>query len=317
MESQAQNEPPEDPQKWISATEAAEALQLGRKRVMTLATQRGVTKRKTYATAEPEYLRSEIESWADLRGLRRKWIDRHKEPRRAKRWTEKIDAETAEKIFITSDEAAALLGVTRSTVTNMVRFGRLVCYQTEPGRRGARLWFSRRAVQQLVEDPERLKRRESYRNREAQDKANRQGLIPNARRVHEGVPKGWLTVREAAQRLGVSPNCVLQIRKSGYLKGEQIWRKNKPLRYWYFPDYEIERYLSWRQQAKEAKGQPLLPVPGSAPTPPETTSETTVPSRRGAPIERDSLRLDADGPEPKWACDDVDLTRAFFLMDRP
>ena len=324
MEPQTENEMPKDDRNWVSATEAAIMLRLGRKRTMHLANERGMEQRKAHHSAEPFYLRSDINTWVDLRSLRWGWLAKRKELRREKRWTEKIDAETAQRLFITSDQAAALLGVTRATVTSMVRFGRLVCYQTEPGRRGARLWFSRRAVMQIVEDPDHIKRRESYQKRKSYDKANRQGRIPTARRVHKGVPKGWLTVREAALRMGVSPNRVLQMRQSRQIKGEQIWRKNKPLRYWYFPDYEIERYLAWRQQAKEAKGQPLLSLPGSAPTPPpETASETkpqaipAVPSRRKAPPEPSPLRLDADSPEPKWACDDVDLTRAFFLLDSP
>ena len=348
MEPLTEDGRPETGREWVSATEASVLLGLGRERVMRLATRRGMIKRKAHPSAEPFYLRREVESWVDLLSLRRQWLARHKQPRCAKRWTEKIDAETARRLFITSDEAA-LLGVTRQRVINMVRFGRLACYQTEPGRKGARLWFSRRAVMQIVDDPEHQKQRKGYEARADYDRANRQGRIQTARMAHEGVPKGWLTTREAALRMGVSPITVLGIRSCGHLQGEQIWRNNRPLRYWYFPDYEIERYLSWRRQAKEAAGQPPLPVPVSrepAPSAPfqsptrspfpdsfaaltgkgeaMPSSPSAHPSRGGGDRKaslvaspESPFRLDAEGPEPKWACDDVDLTRAFFLLDRP
>ena len=306
MDRKSTNQTTPDPLEWISATDAATRLQLGRKRVMLLAREDGITTQKAHPTAEPYYLRREIESWAELRGLRRQWLARHKEPCRHNRWTEKIDAETAERLFINSDEAAALLGVTRATVTNMVRFGRLVCYQTEPGRRGARLYFSRREVLRIAQDPDHIKRRESQRQRGTFDKANRQGRIPHARMVHEGIPQGWLTVREAAQQLGVSPNRVLAMRKSGHLEGQRIWRKNKPLRYWYFPDYEIERYLALRQEAQESRQ-----AAQSATAPP---AESFVPP---APPPKRASPFDDIGPEPKWACDDPVSRAAFFRYDSP
>jgi hypothetical protein len=54
------------------------------------------------------------------------------------------------------------------------------------------------------------------------------------------IPKGWLTTRQAAARLGVCPQRVLQMREVGRLRGEQLWRNYRPLRGWYFLEGDVE-----------------------------------------------------------------------------
>ena len=278
----------EDERKWVSATEAAEMLHLCRKRVLQLTNERGYTRRQAHGNAPPFFLRKEIESWADFRQLRRQGLAKYKRSSREKRWTEQIEVGLAQRLFITSSEAAALLGVTRDTVHSMVQRGRLVCYQSVPGHSGSRLWFSRRAVMQLAEDPERLKRRENYLQGKADSKGSNRGGMILAQMVRGGIPKGWLTTREAARRLGVSPCRVREMRVTGKIRGEQIWRKNKPLRFWYFPDYEVERVLSLREQVKELAGLPLVPVPALTPGPSPKSGrgekETPAPTANALPI---------------------------------
>ena len=131
----------EEARKWISATEAAAMLQMGKSHLLKTAKERGYTRRQAHSRALTYYLRKEIESWADFRQLRRQWLKKYPGARGGKRYTEELDAETAQRLFINSDEAAALLGVTRKTVHVMVRAGRLISYQSVPGHSGARLWF--------------------------------------------------------------------------------------------------------------------------------------------------------------------------------
>ena len=314
------NTEPENDPKWISVTEAAKMLQLNRDYFTKAAKERGYTRRQAHHNAQTRYLRTEIESWAELRRMRQRWLTKYPGAEGKERWTEKIDRETAQRLFISTKEAGALLGVARTTVSYLVRTGRLVCYQTVPGHRGASVWFSRRAVQQLAEDPERLKRRERYFKKFQQKPDGERSKTPQPFPVRD-VPKGWLTTREAAERLGVGIGRVRGMRLTGRLRGEQIWRGNKTLRFWYYPDYEVERAISWRDQAKEAKGQPLLPVPTPAgeppPNPPAAPAQKkdADPPRGRRTMEYEDLAV--AGPEPKWACDDPDLRRAFFLMDRP
>ena len=343
MEDLAGRAGAEDERQWVSATEAAEMVHLCRKRVLRLTKERGYTRRQAHQNAPPFFLRQEIDSWADFRQLRRRGLAKYKRSSREKRWTEQIEVELAQRLFITSSEAAALLGVTRDTVNGMVQRGRLVCYQSVPGHSGSRLWFSRRAVLQLAEDPERLKRRENYLQGKADSKGSNRGGMILAQMVRGGIPKGWLTTREAARFLGVSPCRVREMRVTGKIRGEQIWRKNKPLRFWYFPDYEVERVISLREQVKELAGLLLVPLPlpptptpasgggeqcalTPGPSPKSGGGESLLPTSASEGGEKEApfvpsagspFRLDAEGPEPKWACDDADLTRAFFLLDRP
>ena len=332
MEDLAKNAEDLDERKWISATEAAVALQLGRKYMMRTAKKDGYIWRQAKRNAETFFLRKEIVSWADFRQLRRHWLAKYKYPGRENRWTEQIDLELARRLFITTAEAAALLGVAQPTIWGMAARGRLPCYQTVPGRRGSRLWFSRRAVLQLAEDPQYLNHRETYWKGTPGSAGSVRNGVDYARQVRGGVPKGWLTTREAAERLGVKVNRVRTMRVTGRLRGEQIWRRNKPLKYWYYPDYEVERAISLREETKRLAGLPLQMVPGSAPDKENAakenmakegaasgapTTDTGTEERRMAFVPSPSpFRLDADGPEPKWACDDVNLTRLFFQLDR-
>ena len=316
-----------DKRKWISATEAAALLQLSKEYFLVAAKERGYTRRQAHPYSPPSFLRKEIESWADFRQMQRQWRKKYPGEGGGKRYTEKIDVEMAKRLFITTAEAAALLGVTPCAINRMARTGRLVCYKSEPGYRSAPLWFSRRALLQIAEDPDYLKHRAAY----WKGRRDMGGAVikPRAAQyVRKGVPKGWLTAEETAKRLGVSRSRVQGMRLTGRLHGEHIWRRNKPMKYWYYPDYEVERAISWRQQAKEAQGQPLQPLPTAAnepppcaapiaAAPPVPASEERKKAAPPAPQAGSPFRLDADGPEPKWACDDEDLTRAFFLLDRP
>ena len=159
-----------------------------------------------------------------------------------------------------------------------------------------------------------MKRREGYLKGLQSEAGNKRDLPEAARSVREGVPKGWLTTREAAERLGVNRARVRDMRLMGRLRGERIWRGSKPLKFWYYPDYEVDRALSLREETKRLAGLPLQPVPTAASEPP---APSPAPAREEGKKETpfvpspSPFRLDADGPEPKWACDDVDLTLFF------
>ena len=313
---------PEDAQKWISAAEAAALLRLGRDHFVAMAKKRGYTRWQARRNTMSFFLRKEIDSWADFRGLRRKWLAKYPGPGGEKRYKEKIDLETARRLFIPSEEAAALLGVSRITVYGMARIGRLVCYQTAPGHNGSRLWFSRRAVMQLVEDPERLKKREIYLKRSQKGAGGNPDKISRANNNHKNIPENGLTAKQAAERLGVCVSRIQTLRLTGRLRGEPIWRRNKPTKRWYYPDYEVERLISQREQVKALAELPDIPVPASADEAPPAPAvpEPARPERRqeAPPAARvnDSMWVEGDARQPKWACDDVNLTRAFYLQGR-
>ncbi len=311
---------------WVTLDEAVSMLGLTRGFVLRASKERGYTRRQAHCRASPFFLRSEINSWVDFRRLGRDWKRNHPISASAPRYTEKMDVETAQRLFIGVKEAAAILGVSGVTVAGMVYNGRLVSYQSAPGHRGSRLWFSRREVTRLAEDPERLRRRANY--EKGRTSAGPKDRGPQmARTVRGGVPNGWLTAREAGERLGVSPHRIHALRRSGMLRGEQIWRKHKPLKFWYYPDYEVLRLMEEREEVKRLAGLPPL-VPVLTPVVEDAISAegaaSNVATTPGMEDKRSlsalsagsPFRLDAEGPEPKWACDDPVLTRAFYLMDR-
>ena len=61
----------------------------------------------------------------------------------------RIVGDVDEREWISATEAAALLNISPVTMRGLAQSGRLYCYQNLPGQRGARLWFSRRAILQL------------------------------------------------------------------------------------------------------------------------------------------------------------------------
>ena len=193
--------------------------------------------------------------------------------------------------------------------------------------------FSRRAVLQLKEDPDRIRRQaEHWKGRAAMPRSVDKGM-QLARTVREAIPKDWLTTREAAERLGVSVSRMRALRLTGRIQGKQMWRKYKPLRFWYFPISEVERVLEWRRQEKELAPEPRKKAAlrdSSAERDPLGATEAadaggnvsaTLTRREEGAAGRGKRTIEYEdigaGPEPKWACDDVDLTRAFFLLDRP
>ena len=160
------NVEPEDDSKWISVTEAAEMLQLNRDYFTKAAKAQGYTRRQAHHNAQTLYLRTEIETWAELTAdAAVQWLAKYPGAgKREERWTEKIDLETARRLFISTKRSRRPCSASRRNHRQRpgANVGRLVCYQTAPGHPGsASVWFSRRAVRQLAEDPERLKKRET------------------------------------------------------------------------------------------------------------------------------------------------------------
>ena len=303
-----ENLPPEDGREWVQADVAAEMVGLSREYFVVVARENDFTRVRGRTRRDfCWYVRSEVESWAEFRRLRGRWYGRHRRSAKEARWTEKIDVELARRLFITTSEAAQLLGVVCSTVRGMVQRGRLLCYQSEPGRKGARLWFSRRAVLHLKEDEERQKRRAGYlQGRQHCAGHGRYGLM-EARTVRGKIPEDWLTTREAAERLGVHPSRVRELRETGRLEGQRLWRRCKPLRFWYFPVWEVERlladesYLAAREKWRSRKGKRM-----------ESTG-TVLSSGQGMRLEElgtvDRPLFDETRGVigPTWACDESGL----------
>ncbi len=252
--------PPEDGREWVTAEQAAKMTGLTRIYCVRLALESQYTTFQRGKTCTRWFVKSEIARWAELRQLYRDWIARH--PSGGKpRWTEGIEKELAARLFIRAGAAAEILGVSLVTVYGLVHRGVLPCYQPRPGQKGSPLWFSRRAVEQARDDPARQKAQEAYRKR--RDWVDRADEVrySSGRRVRAKIPAAWLTTREAATRLGVSPARLNMMRITGRIRGERLMRKMKTLPYWYYPTWEVDnlledaQYMEWRERWRARNGR--------------------------------------------------------------
>ena len=112
----------EDTREWVTVTEAVKMLGLSRKFVLKQAKERQITRRQETKHAL-FFLKSEIASWADFRNMRRQWLKKYQGEGVANRWREQLDAETARRLFIPTEEAAMLLGISVETVRSLARRG--------------------------------------------------------------------------------------------------------------------------------------------------------------------------------------------------
>ncbi len=133
--------------------------------------------------------------------------------------------------LITTKQAAAILGVTRISVQRIVRRGLIPAWQNQPGVPGSPLRLSLHYVERLLERPDYQRRRANW----------ERGARGQAREFTEGceefnidpVPvrgitaasardRGlFVTVRQAAQTLGVHVTAVRHLINSGRLKAER------------------------------------------------------------------------------------------------
>lgn len=309
MKGWLQRERPQDGREWMSTKEAAERLGLSVYHFLEQAKRQGLTRYGAPAFVRPYwFLREEIESWAEFRRMRAAWLRRHRRASSQTRWTEKIEPELAQRLFITSDEASYLLGVKPQTVCAMVHRGRLVCYQEEPGHSGKRLWFSRREVERVRDDPERTRRRAAYQQAQKTAEARwgkgghrtPQAVEPTGKQYDASLPPGWIPAREAARRLGVNPIRVNELRRSGRLLGKQRWRRNRQILGWYYSEVEVAELLQ-NEGYRKMRGRYEAECAKKAGPPEEPGDWVGSVISVDAPQAWDGLLIDGYKPEPDWA----------------
>ncbi len=294
--------PPDDDRKWITTNEAAAMLRVGVNRFLTIAKQQEFTSFRKPGYGNPRYfLYSEIDSLAEFRRMRRAWTRKYQISGRQPRYIEKIDPQdlqlmTEAKRFISRAEAAALLSVSPMMVSDLVYRGRLIAYQTNPGQRGSKMWFSRRAVLLYKDDPDRLKAQAVQRGeyRATVSLATGYGVKKARNPQKVQIPLHLITIAEAAERLGLNRSTIHDLRKRGRLRGEKLWKGNKTLRYWYVSLDDLELLIAEREEIKARNA-----AKEAAPSPPVPAAPRFTPPRR--PEDHEIF------PEPHWACDERPL----------
>ncbi len=192
--------------------------------------------------------------------------------------------------LITTKQAADILGITTGAVRNLVRRGLTPAWQRQPGRTGSVLKLSLHYVERLLQRPEyQLKRERFDKGRHSEPREFTPGweefdIEPSPIRGHTEASmrdRGlFITVRQAADILALSPRQVRHLISSGRLKAERRTRRRRRnavgefelgagSRWWFIrkkdldalmadPQY-IKRHRRWwkgaQPEAREAKQQ--------------------------------------------------------------
>lgn len=220
MDEAKRDDPPQDGRKWITTADAAQRVGICYTRFVKCAKEEGLTRfRPPMRRLTCWYLLEEIESWAEFLRLRRAWHKKHPRFAGTPR-VELLDAPPAAGAYLTSAQAAEIIGVSKSTLQGYVQRGRLRTYRKGVGR-GHPIWFSRRDMGLLCEDAQRLHRSAGLKNGLQAKRAADECRVgePPAPPVN---PTGeWLTTPEAARILGIHVSGVITLRRNGRLHGER------------------------------------------------------------------------------------------------
>ncbi len=236
---------PCDGRDWITSQQAADLIGMSRVHFLVLARQLKLTRHYPARQKSPcGLLRPEVEA------LARQRKDRYAASISGRQIGE-IDLETAQKLFLTSEQAAALLGIARPTLYNMARLGRLAAFRATTDNVYGRLWFSRTQIENLRNDSKRAERRKRHRNDHQlyalrllglTDSTPKHYKIPIASRSKK-IPRDWINTHQAAYALGVSRQRVYDLIRTGRLKGHHLWKSGYFGRYWYVERNDVEALL--------------------------------------------------------------------------
>lgn len=252
---------PNDGQDWIGTRKAGVILNMVSGSVRRRARRHGLEMwQPSGRYGKTLLLRAEVESWAETQQLYRQWKKRH-DLFGGKRQTERLAKGEAAKIFCDVKEAAAMLDASKASVYNLVARGRLYSYQSKPAIGGSKLWFSRRAVEQIRDDPawqagraRALKgaegrRRSAEQGREKREQGvwlDKQGAFANRGRVNSPQPGqggNWLNANEAAALMGVDAGRIRILRQTGRLEGLKIGRKPGHGR-WHYREGDLREWMT-------------------------------------------------------------------------
>jgi hypothetical protein len=223
-------------EEWISTREAAAYLGVSITQMRHLAEQGVIAYQQKRAGSPRWFLAREVVGLSAQRSERRRVRD---DPRdRVDWWGDRSRRESLEPFdgWLTSREAADMLGCHPRHISWLVKRGRLRCYQQKPGVSGSRLYVKHSAVMRMLSSREWRRYRAIHRKRvkfpkrfeEAWEERGLAEYDPRTPNVWTDRDFGeFFTTRQVALMLGVSPKTVLQMRYSGRLQGYQLRRERR------------------------------------------------------------------------------------------
>ena len=242
--------PPDDGREWILVDDAAKLYGIKPHCMMVKANKLDFT--RTFRKGIKTWLlKSDVMRHLDFLQLRERWYKNH----RPKCWRQEVGScegesdEFMQRVFCTSAQAAAFMGVSPRTVWSWAKKGKIPVFVNRKMGKGGKCWFSWTSLRNYKEDEERLK----YRARWEKNLATRQAGIVH-REVYnqrhrpqvykKPIPDGWMTVREAAELLNVSRSVIHRMVKQGAITVEHFtgeWdAKRRP---WFILRTSLEGYI--------------------------------------------------------------------------
>lgn len=249
--------PPCDGREWKSIVDVAAKMGIKRQSVYEHARRWGWTLYRQNHN-RTWILKSDVDSYLEFINTRKRAYKR----RDPEHWKPEIgiieDEELLKRVFWTAQQAALYMGVSVNTIYLWVKKGKIPVFFCHTTGRSRRKWFSPSSLRHLKEDEQYLKGKATW--EKARD-TMRAGVV--ARQVYKLRYKpqyyrkqfpGWITTREAADRLDIGIRTVLDLQRKGRILGRQMikgrledtrgWMQ-KELCYnhsWFFHEQDIEDY---------------------------------------------------------------------------
>ncbi len=262
--------PPDDGREWILVDEAAKLYGITPHSMMVKANKLDLT-RTFHKGVKTWLLKSEVLSFLEFLQWRERWYKKH----RPKCWRQEVGSYEGEsdaymqRIFCTSAQAAAFMGVSPHTVWSWAKKGKIPVFVNRKLSRGGKCWFSWTSLRNYKEDEDRLKygarweknlatRRAGIVHREVYKQKHRPQVFKKP------IPHGWITVREAAELLNVSRSVIHRMVKQGAVTVQHFtgeWdAKRRP---WFLLRSSLEGYVAsefYQRKHREGKEAALKQI---------------------------------------------------------
>jgi len=248
-------EPPNDGREWICRDEAMQLFGCSKATIQNYLRRLKLTYFRPTDGSQLWVLKREVEPYAKFLRDRAKWRKRQ----RPEHWEIEhlmVDEETAKRLFLTSTQVAAMLGISSSQVRQLTRHGKLPVHPSRKLGVGSRYWYSPTAIKNYLADEERLRRHEIYKKgveTRRKQKLGLEGKPYKSHRKYPKIPEGWLLAWEVAERMGISEAAVWQKRRKGYLEAERFPRRRGKLSPWCFHEVTVRELMESEayQQCRE------------------------------------------------------------------
>jgi len=308
--------PPDDGREWITADDAATMFGILRKTLLYHAVKLEWTCYRQ-PCMQTWILKKDVVSWHNFLKDRERWYKR----RRPKTWQPEIamnhreDEELFKRIYWSAAQAAAFMGVSRQTINNWSRQGKIPVFLTRKMGEGGKNWYSQTNLRNLKESEEWQRGHAIWAKAKAtiqQGTCTREVYTARHQpRIYRNIPPGWITLREVAERLDISISAARRLRKMKRFMSEQfVGEWDNKWRPWFCDEDGVEAYKN-NEEYQQARQRGLNAMQAMLRKPVDTAGDTphlpplrpTVPPELTFGYTREELRLPRErviGVDEMW-----------------